>query len=292
MRVEVVIAVVELRERAESTLKEIRETLRGKNPEGLGFMLVCSRGEDVPVIKKIFETAEVPVSIRLIEGAGANTLRATAKKSVADYIFFHDCDDTADYAEIMAQANAIANEPHDRKNSVVCFNAFVCEENGKKRLLFKNRKEGEISGIEELPKQLWGKLIPVSALREVTFPEMKFAQDWFVSVMLWTGMRHTFVDKPIYNYRKNDQSLADPKEDTPRDLMLTQSTVNRQLSLFKKKLSRKDHDYLAINIGDMLGSRLKRFGLGRESEKLTLRRFLALDMHTRLIYLRKKTGLS
>lgn len=292
MKVEVVIPVVELRERAKQTLTEISDALRGENLEGLSILFACSRSVDVTEIERIFETTVIPVGIRLIEGADANTLRAAAKKSSADYIFFHDCDDTADYRAIMTQANAISEATHGREKDVVCFNAFVCEENGKKRILFKNRKEGEIREITTLPKQLWGKLIPVTALKEITFPEMKFAQDWFVSVELWTKVRHTFVDIPVYNYRMNDLSLADPKEDTPRDLMLTQSTVNDRLLTFKKILPEKDYYYLAINLGDMLGSRLKRFGLGRESEKLTFRRLLALDMHTRLIYLRKKWGLS
>ena len=110
----------------------------------------------------------------------SNALRACAKSANTNYIYFHDCDDYADYDYLDGFCRDLSDS-----DEIICFNVhkYVYDENCnivQEYDIFQN-KEGKIANICNLPTCVYSKIIPKKYLYYIDFLNLPYTQDWAIT---------------------------------------------------------------------------------------------------------------
>ncbi len=153
--------------------------------------------------------------IYVANSTSSNKLRSYCLKATTPYIYFHDCDDWADYALL----NKICSE-HNIGDSIYCLNVLKRHYNAEGELcaddivLF-NIPNGDITNICNVPTCIYSKIIPIKYLHAIEFPNLPYTQDWAISYQLYPLAPHIFDNRVSYTYNNYDTSSSHRRHDTP-----------------------------------------------------------------------------
>lgn len=182
--------------------------------EKLHFLFVVSNDSIKTELKKLICNFKNQHSIHVANSYSSNKLRSYCTKATTPYVYFHDCDDWADY-ELL---NNIFNECRIG-DSIYCFNVTKhhYDEHGRicanDKLIFKI-PQGPITNIANIPTCVYSKIIPTKYLYEIDFPNLPYTQDWAISYQLYPIVKHIFDNRTSYHYNNYPTSSSHYSHDT------------------------------------------------------------------------------
>lgn len=259
--VAVVIPVIYIGRQARKCLEIISTE---KEIKGLSFIFVTADASVAAELKDIFVDFSMPWQIELCSPGGANYLRGEGVKIVcSDYVFFQDCDDTANYKEMMRTAAKIRKTD---KDNIVCFNVRINQLNSKGKIIasrtnIKRRFSGEIRHIEQCPTNIYAKLIPTELLKDSEFVDIPFAEDCILSYSLFMRARHIWEAKEIYFYNRHENSIANERNDTLQKIDCVKKASEKWIADIRKSGSELYTDILAMRFSIYLSNRARPLGV-------------------------------
>lgn len=197
-------------------------------------------------------------AITVTHNPSSNYLRSQAKLAITDFVFYHDCDD---YANFQAIADELAKDP--APTEVHCFPIYrVPVDTSGNELSRKtecNFPVGPTADIRFVPTYVYSKFIPTAALANAEFPNLPYSQDWAISYSLFAAVPHRQHSTPLYDYINYPSSSSAVK--------LSRLDTTKRVVAYSRHLVEKFKDnsfaynFLKFRYLTMLSVRFKQFGL-------------------------------
>lgn len=250
--------------------------------ENITFCFVVSIPEIADELKKLIDGMVNSYNIVVANSSSSNELRSFAKNITTEYLYFHDCDDIADYAFL----NSFVTSVNDL-STIHCFDVecIECDSKGdeiKRYPIFKHFKNGDITEIGKFPVCVYSKLIPTHYFENIDFPDLPFTQDWAISYSLFLIAPHTFHKRCTYSYFVYENSSSRPKHDTIDRLNQVLDYSKILISKFSKAGLEKEADFLAFRYNTALAPRYARLGVFVKPYFMQLSSLYKLDGRVRL----------
>lgn len=186
----------------------------GINYDNLRFLFAVADNDIKKELEQVIAGFTNKYDIYVANSTSSNKLRSYCLKASTPYVYFHDCDDWADYNLL----NEICKENNIGDN-IYCLNVQKrhYDLNGdikaKDTILF-DIPIGNIKNICDVPTCVYSKIIPVKYLRLIEFPNLPYTQDWAISYQLYSLAPHIFDNRISYFYNNYDTSSSNRCHDT------------------------------------------------------------------------------
>jgi hypothetical protein len=214
----------------------------------------------------------------------SNYLRSQARLATTDFVFFHDCDDAADFAFIDSELRRLTSA-----DTVHCYDVrrITLNDHGQELRTdscYHYYKEGPITQIEYLPVCVYSKLIPTIAFKDVLFPNLPWSQDWAISYSLYRAVPHEFNPRMAYNYYDYPSSSSKGRRDTLYQVNKVNAFSRFFIPYIEKHGKPSDGEFLRIRYNDMLFFRYANLGIRVKPYFPNLRLLFQLTPRTTVSY--------
>lgn len=176
--------------------------------DNLHFMFVVSNDIVRTELEELISNFTNQYTIYVANNTSSNKLRSYGTKATTPYVYFHDCDDWANY-ELLN--NVVAE--YNIGDNIYCLNVLkhhydsdgeIC---AKDKLLF-HMPNGLITNISNIPTCVYSKIIPTKHLQHIDFPNLPYSQDWAISYQLYPLVNHIFDNRVSYYYNNYPTSSS------------------------------------------------------------------------------------
>lgn len=179
----------------------------------LNFLFAVSTESVAKDVYTLLEKSVQNYHVMIAHSSSSNYLRSFARFAKTDFVFFHDCDDSADYYLLDEYSTK------DLTDDIYCFNVQkkvfdVSLKNVIKAYNLFSLDEGVIKDIKCLPTCIYGKIIPKKILSKVDFPNLPYSQDWAISYQLYFLCKHLYVNRVLYYYNNYPSSSSSKNKST------------------------------------------------------------------------------
>ena len=249
--------------------------------ESLIFLFAVSDEKVATELKILLGDFVNEYTISVLNSYSSNTLRGYAKYANTDYVYFHDCDDYADYTYLNDFCrNMSASE------DVLCFNVHKYEYNEegdivKEYDIFHNR-DGKIDCICNIPTCVYSKIIPIKYIKEIDFPNLPYTQDWSITYQLFLLAPHRFINHSSYFYNNYPTSSSQSRYDTVHRVTRVMSYGRTIIRKMKRNGRLFEADFLCARYNDAVFDRFLRIGVLINPYVPSLRLLLSATNRVRL----------
>lgn len=229
--------------------------------ENLHFLFAVADDSIKAELEDIILEFKNKYTIFVANSTSSNKLRSYSVKATTPYVYFHDCDDCADYDLL----NRICVEQNIGDN-ILCMNVLKRHYNsdyvvsGRDSILF-NIPNGKINNICNVPTCVYSKIIPTKHLFKIEFPNLPYTQDWAISYQLYTLASHIFDNRVSYTYNNYDTSSSHHRHDTPYRVKRV-ATYSRVIISYMERTNLKyEADFLRCKYNIDLCNRFRHIGI-------------------------------
>ena len=231
-----------------------------KKYESLRFLFAVADDKIATELKLLLGNFINDYRIYVANTYSSNALRGCAMYADTDYIYFHDCDDYADYEYLNTFCSNMS-----ATDEIICFNVhkYVYDNKGnivQEYDIFKN-KEGEITSICNLPTCVYSKIIPTKYMKEIDFPNLPYTQDWAITYQLFLVAPHRFINYASYFYNNYPTSSSQSVHDTKYRITRVAAygrIIARKMDAYGKRF---EADFLRARYNDAIFDRFIKIGV-------------------------------
>lgn len=280
MKTTIVIPILYFNEYSAKSIKYI-STLPAFN--NLQFLFVV-HSQVESELKSIINGMSNHYEIIVTHKHSSNELRHLAKYATTKYVYYHDCDDVADYEFINEFCDTLED---DRYVHVFNVTKVIIDDSGNEteRHLIYNTPEGEITDAQYLQQNVYSKFIPTKFIDLIDFPNLPFTQDWAVSYSLYLLAPHVSHSRSTYTYYFYPGSSSKPIHDTVYRLMRVEAYSRTIIRKFKQHKKFNEANFLKMIYDILLSNRYYGVGIKYRLAVPGLRTFIYLRSRRKISFI-------
>ena len=276
----IIIPIIKFNKFSISAIKKISNE---DNYENLVFFFIVSNNVVADELKSHIIGIKNEFKIIVANNYSSNFLRSYAQKVNTQYVFFHDCDDVADYKYL----NEFIGNRYIANNEVICFNVKKIlldhdDKTIKEKIIFPLRNYF-VKTIETLPTCVYSKIIPLDLIKGINFPNLPFTQDWAISYQLYNiCSNHKFINNVVYYYYNYPSSSSQSYLDNKIRLLRVQAYSRNIINEYLVKNKKFEAEFLKFRYNNVLFNRFRRINIIIKPYFVSLNFFLKSNFRTRL----------
>lgn len=253
-----------------------------KRYNNLTFLFAVSNYHVADELKSMLEDFKNKYCIYVANTTSSNALRAYSKMAKTRYVYFHDCDDFADYD--------LLNDIFDEVNigdDIYCFNVLKKFYGANNEIISNDKHlfkipQGAINNICNLPTCVYSKIIPTKYLHVIEFPNLPYTQDWAISYQLYPLAKHIFDERISYIYNNYIGSSSHTNNDYLYRINRVAVYSKSLIKHLRQTLGKYEADFLSAKYNDTLFYRYRKLGIRIRPYTPSIRLFIRGNNRLRL----------